>query len=111
MWFVRMFVAAALFAAALLFATLNLQESVDIRLGPGTSSTYHVQLVFALFVAFILGAFTWFVLSLAREVRAHRETAALRRDVQQLRAELSALRNLPVEDALSPRPPADTSAR
>jgi uncharacterized integral membrane protein len=99
MWLVRVFLTGAIFAAVLLFAIQNVQEWTDIRLLPGT--IYHVQLVFALFVAFVLGSLLWFFVSVAREFRTRREIMRLRREAQRLRDELTALRNLPLEDAVA----------
>lgn len=111
MWFLRTFAAGLLFAAVLLFAILNVQSAVDIRFLPGARATYHVQLVFGLFVAFVLGALTWFVISLVHEIGVRRELARLRRESDRLRAELTALRNLPLEDALvDPAPIGGTPA-
>ena len=101
MWFLRMFVTGGVFAVVLVFAILNMPEWTNIRFLPGDGATYHVQLVFALFVAFVLGGFLWFVVSLVHDLRMRRQSAVLRREVERLSRELSTLRNLPLEDVLS----------
>ena len=98
MWFVKMFFILALFIAVIGFAILNLSEHVTVQLYPGRSGTYDVQLVVALFVAFVAGMFTWFLVSLVRDLKIRRETGRLKRQMRLMEQELTALRNLPLED-------------
>jgi uncharacterized integral membrane protein len=97
-WFVKMFLILVIFVAVIGFAILNLREYVTIQFYPGRGGAYDVQLVVALFVAFVGGMFTWFMASLVRDLRIRREMGKLRRQMKLLEQELTALRNLPLED-------------
>jgi uncharacterized integral membrane protein len=103
-WFVKMFLILVVFVAVMGFAIMNLREHVTVQLYPGRTGIYDVQMVVALFVAFVGGMFTWFVASLARELRIRREIGRMRRQLRQLEQELTALRNLPLEDVRTETP-------
>lgn len=98
MWFLKMFLILVVFVAVMGFAILNLRERVTVQLYPGRGGAYDVQMVVALFVAFVSGMFSWFVASLARDLRIRREMGRMRRQLRQLDQELTALRNLPLDD-------------
>jgi uncharacterized integral membrane protein len=93
-----MFLILVLFIAVMGFAIMNLREHVTVQLYPGREGAFDVQMVVALFVAFVGGMFTWFMVSLVRDLKIRRETGRLRRQMRQMEQELTALRNLPLED-------------
>ena len=101
MWFLKMFLILVLFIAVMGFAIMNLREHVTVQLYPGDDGTYDVQMVVALFVAFVAGMFTWFLVSLARDLKIRREMGRLKRRLRAMEQELTALRNLPLEDVKS----------
>jgi len=97
-WFLKMFLILGVFVAVMGFAIMNLREHVTVQLYPGRGGTYDVQMVVALFVAYVGGMFTWFLVSLARDLKIRRETGRMKRQIRTLDQELTALRNLPLED-------------
>lgn len=103
MWFAKMFIAMVILAAVCFFAILNAAEKVNLVLVPGREYA-EVPLVVALFAAFALGALIIFVFSLFRDVAARSNLSRLRRENKRLSEELTALRNLPLEEpAMGPQ--------
>jgi uncharacterized integral membrane protein len=92
-----MFIAMVILAAVCFFAILNAAEKVSVVLAPGREYT-DVPIVVALFAAFALGALIVFVFSLFRDVKARSSLSRLRRENRRLGEELTALRNLPLEE-------------
>ncbi len=68
----------------------------EIRL-PGATYT-DLPLTFVLFAAFALGMFLAFVLTLVNLLKGKATMGKLTREIQSLKQELRALRNLPLED-------------
>jgi len=96
-WFAKMFLAMVILAAVCFFAILNSAQKINLTVAPGREY-YDVPLVVALFSAFVLGALIVFIFSLFRDMMARANLSRLRRDNARLADELTALRNLPLED-------------
>jgi len=96
-WFLKMFIAMVILAAVCFFAILNAAQKVDLTLAPG-KEYYDVPVVIALFAAFALGALIVFVFSLFRDMVARSQISKLRKENARLAEELTALRNLPLEE-------------
>jgi uncharacterized integral membrane protein len=92
-----MFIAMLILAVVCFFAILNAAEKVNLVLLPGREYM-DVPLVVALFAAFALGALIIFIFSLFRDVAARSHLSRLRRENRRLGEELTALRNLPLEE-------------
>jgi uncharacterized integral membrane protein len=92
-----MFIAMVILAAVCFFAILNAAEKVNLVLLPGREYM-GVPLVVALFAAFAMGALIIFIFSLFRDVAARSNMSRLRRENRRLGEELTALRNLPLEE-------------
>jgi len=96
-WFAKMFVAMVVLAAVCFFAILNAAEKVNLVLWPRREYA-DVPVVVAMFAAFALGALIIFIFSLFRDVKARSDLSRLRRENRRLGEELTALRNLPLEE-------------
>jgi uncharacterized integral membrane protein len=96
-WFAKMFLAMVVLAAVCFFAILNAAQKVNLTVAPG-KEYLDVPLVVALFAAFVLGALIIFILSLFRDVRTRSSISKLRRQNDRLSEELTALRNLPLDE-------------
>lgn len=97
MWFAKMFLAMVILAAVCFFAILNSAQKINLTVAPG-KEYYDVPLVVALFAAFVLGALIVFIFSFFRDVIARANLSKLRRENARLAEELTALRNLPLEE-------------
>jgi uncharacterized integral membrane protein len=86
-------------AVILYFASLNLRETVTLRLWVGESHIYeNVPLVVSLFGAYLLGIITYFIIALARDIRLRTQITRLRRENRSLMAELHQLRGSALDD-------------
>jgi uncharacterized integral membrane protein len=92
-----MFLAMVILAAVCFFAILNSAQKINLTVAPGREY-YDVPLVVALFSAFVLGALIVFIFSLFRDMVARTHLSRLRRENARLADELTALRNLPLEE-------------
>ena len=101
MWFAKMFFAIVILAAVCFFAILNSAQKVNLTVAPGRDY-YDVPLVVALFAAFVLGALIIFIFSLFRDMKSRAGLSRLRRENTRLSEELTALRNLPLEEPSVP---------
>jgi uncharacterized integral membrane protein len=97
MWFLRNVVWLVIMVLVVGFAILNVHETVTSVILPG--SVYKVVPAnIVLFVAFVIGMMTGFVLTLFHQLRVRSAMSRLSRENQNLKKELSQLRNLPLED-------------
>lgn len=97
MWFAKMFFAMVILAVVCFFAILNSSQKINLTVAPGREY-YDVPLVVALFSAFVLGALIVFIFSLFRDMMARAKLSRLKRENARLAEELTALRNLPLEE-------------
>ncbi|MDM7914833.1 MAG: lipopolysaccharide assembly LapA domain-containing protein [Candidatus Eisenbacteria bacterium] len=96
---VKLLLGIAFMSAILFFAVLNLDETVDIKLWTDAAHAYpDVPLVVAMFCAYLLGIVTYFVITLARDIRARTQIARLRRENRALLDELHHLRGSALDD-------------
>jgi uncharacterized integral membrane protein len=97
--FVKLLLGIAFMSAILFFAVLNLEETVSVRLWADSSHTYHdVPLVVAMLCAYLVGIMTYFVISLARDIRMRGQISRLRRENRGLIDELHHLRGSALDD-------------
>ena len=59
-------------------------------------------MIVVLFIAFVLGHFVWFVVSLFKDLQMRKSVSDLKRQNRRLEEELRTLRNMPVEDIGGP---------
>jgi uncharacterized integral membrane protein len=97
MWFLRNVVWLVIMVLVVGFAILNVHETVTAIILPG--SVYRlVPANVVLFVAFVLGMTTAFLLTLFHQLKVRSIMNRLSRENHDLKRELSQLRNLPLED-------------
>lgn len=97
MWLLRNLIWLVIMVLVVGFAILNVNETVSAIHLPG--HLYHqVNANAALFLAFALGMFIAFVLTLFHHVKARNAIGRASRENLDLRRELDQLRNLPLED-------------
>ncbi|MFQ6092112.1 MAG: LapA family protein [bacterium] len=97
MWIVRWVFVAAIIILILLFSLQNQEERVIVHIGKWVSP--ELPLYFALFVAFAIGLLVWFIVATFQLVRVKSELKSCRRENRRLGEELTALRNLPLEES------------
>jgi len=103
LWFVRMLATLLAFVVLLGFAILNASQKTDVVLWWGRKYDFlDVPLIVVLFIAFALGLFVWFVVTVFKDIRMRRVISEMRRRNAKLEAEIKALRNMPVEDIGGP---------
>ena len=106
MWIVRWILIFILIVILLYFGAANIDQKVTI-----TFWNYQVVdllLVMALLVAFLLGAFVWFIVAAFQIVQIKNEMRGVRRENSRLKKELADLRNLSIEEE-SPNPETEES--
>jgi len=97
MWLLKNLVWLVIMVLVVGFAILNVHETVTAINLPG--NVYRlVPANVVLFVAFVLGMMTAFMLTLLNYLRARSATNRLSRENHELKRELSQLRNLPLDD-------------
>ena len=97
MWFLRNVVWLVIMVLVVGFAILNVHETVTAIVFPGNAYRL-VPANVALFVAFVLGMMTGFVLTLFHQLKVRSAMNRMSRENKDLKRELSLLRNLPLED-------------
>ena len=103
MWFVRMLATLILFVILLGFSILNASQKTTVALWWGQRYDFiDVPLIVVLFIAFVLGLFVWFIVTVLKDVRMRKAVSDIRRENTKLEAEIKALRNMPVEDITGP---------
>lgn len=99
MSFVKLLIGIAFMSAILFFAVLNLEETVDVRLLPDAAHLYRdVPLVVAMLFAYLLGIVTYFVITLARDIRARAQVLKLQNENRELLDEVLKLRGSALDD-------------
>lgn len=97
MWILRNLLWLLIMIAVVGFAILNVNGRVtEIRL-PGAVYT-DLPLTVVLFSTFVIGMFLSFVMTLVHYLKGRAAMRKLARENQNLKEELRALRNLPIED-------------
>lgn len=96
MWIVRWVLILVIIVILLWFSLQNLDQIVTVEFWK--YQVRDVPLIMALFVAFIVGAVSWFLVSIVQFVQLKAEIRNIRRENGRLRRELSNLRNLSIEE-------------
>ena len=96
MWIVRWILIAVVIVLILLFSLQNQEQRVSVNIGYWTSPD--MPLYFALFIAFVIGLFVWFIVASFQILQLKSHIKSCRRDNKKLQDELTALRNLPLEE-------------
>ena len=97
MWFLKNSGWLLIFIVAGLFGYQNRNETVSAVHLAGRNYTLQ-PLIIVVFVAFVIGMFCAFVLTLFQQIRIQSAIGRITRENQELRRELSQLRNLPLDD-------------
>ena len=97
MWFLKNLFWLVIMIVVVGFAILNMKETVSAINLPGhVYNSLPANVV--LFISFILGMASAFVLVLVQVLRSRSAMRRMSRENEELRKELSQLRNLPLED-------------
>ncbi len=96
MWVARWILVLAVFILALWFGFQNNNQIVDVRFWKYQATD--VPLVMALFVSYILGAMTWFVIAIVQYLQIKAEVLSVKREKVKLERELANLRNMSIEE-------------
>ena len=94
MWVARWILVLIVFIIALWFGFQNNSQIVTVKFWKYQASD--VPLVMALFVAYVLGALTWFIIAIVQYLQIKAEMISVRRDKAKLEKELSNLRNMSI---------------
>jgi len=97
MWVLRWFFVVLIMLLILAFAVHNMdkEQSTYVKIGP---KTYHGPLIYFLFAAFVIGTLVWFLVSIFHVLQLHSRIRTVERSNRKLVEELTALRNLPLEE-------------
>lgn len=98
MWFLRNVIWIVVLCLVFWFSYLNWDQRVALLNLPGGMVFRDLHLVLAMFGAFVAGIVAALLANLVHVIRLHADRARMAREAQDLRNELSQLRNLPVED-------------
>jgi len=97
MWFLKNMIWIIVMVLVVGFCILNLNETITAINLPGRIYR-QIPLNVALFATYVLGMVTAFILTLLQHLRIRSSMTKLARENQDLKRELSQLRNLPLED-------------
>ena len=95
MWILRLFFIAVIMIVVLAFALQNLEQRTVVRFWSWQSA--ELPLILFLFEAFVVGLLVWFLVAIFHELQLRSEIRHIRKENKKLKAELIALRNLPLE--------------
>lgn len=98
MWILKWLGIAALLIVLLGFSMLNIDQKVNIDLL--FWQFQDVSLILVIFEAFIFGMLVWFLLALVNELKLRTDLRNAIRSREELRRELQALRNMPLEETV-----------
>lgn len=102
MWIIRWSIIVIVLLALLGFSLQNQEQRVAINIG--TYISPEMPLYFALYLAFALGIFVFFLISVYNLLQLKSEIARHKRDNRKLRDELDRLRNISIDDELPALP-------
>ena len=97
MWILRWFFIVLIMLLILAFAVHNMdkEQATYVKLGP---KIFHGPLIYFLFSAFVVGTLVWFLVSIFHVLQLHSRIHSIERENRKLMDELTALRNLPLEE-------------
>jgi len=96
MWILRLFFIAVIMIVVLAFALQNLEQRTVVRFWSWQSA--ELPLILFLFEAFVVGMLVWFLVAIFHELQLRSEIRHIRKENKKLKTELTALRNLPLEE-------------
>lgn len=97
MWIVRWILVAIVIV---LFLGFSLENSERVQVDLGFQTIQEVPLFIALYFAFAIGLVVWFIVSTFQIMQVKSDLKSCRRENRALQEELTALRNLPLEETL-----------
>jgi uncharacterized integral membrane protein len=103
MWIVRWTLIVIIILAVLGFSLQNQSQRVQIYIGPYI--TQEMPLYFALYLAFAVGVFVFFLISIYNLIQLKSEIARQKKDNRHLREELNRLRNITIEEPVEAEVP------
>ncbi|KPL20005.1 MAG: hypothetical protein AMJ92_00740 [candidate division Zixibacteria bacterium SM23_81] len=96
MWILRWLFIAIVMILVLAFALQNLEQRTVVRFY--TWESVELPLILFLFEAFVVGLIVWFLVAIFHDLQLRSEIRRIRKENKKLRSELTALRNLPLEE-------------
>jgi uncharacterized integral membrane protein len=96
MWILRWLFIAIVMIMVLAFALQNLEQRTVVRFYTWESA--ELPLILFLFEAFVVGLIVWFLVAIFHDLQLRSEIRRIRKENKKLRSELTALRNLPLEE-------------
>jgi uncharacterized integral membrane protein len=96
MWIFRWLFIAIVMILVLAFALQNLEQRTVVRFY--TWETAELPLILFLFEAFVVGLIVWFLVAIFHDLQLRSEIRRIRKENKKLRSELTALRNMPLEE-------------
>jgi len=96
MWVVRWILILLLLLFLLYFSILNNDQFVTVKFWK--YQIPNVPLIMTLFVAFVVGAVSWFLVAVIQFIQTKTEMRGLRRENMRLQKELADLRNMSIEE-------------
>lgn len=96
MWILRWLFIAIVMILVLAFALQNLEQRTVVRFYTWESA--ELPLILFLFEAFVVGLIVWFLVAIFHDLQLRSEIRRIRKENKKLRSELTALRNLPLEE-------------
>jgi uncharacterized membrane protein YciS (DUF1049 family) len=99
MWVIRWFFTLLVLVILILFSISNLGNNTDITVVPGYLHYTSVSVIWIVAVSFIIGMLVSFIIAVVNYFQLSRLLKKKDRQISQLQQELSAMRNLPLDDA------------
>lgn len=96
MWILRTFLIIILIALVVGFAIYNSDEKISVNLYG--QEYIDVPMIFVAFWALVIGMLISFVLGVSYYFKMHSELRSLRKENKKMTDEITALRNLPLEE-------------
>ncbi len=97
MWLVRALVGVLIFVVLLGFFVYNAEQRVSVN--TITAMYHNVPLIVVVFWSFVFGLLTSFLLSITIYFKQTSDIRRLKRNVDNLNSEITALRNRPIEES------------
>jgi uncharacterized integral membrane protein len=103
MWILRWFFIVLIMLLILAFAVHNMDKDqvTYVKLGP---KIFEGPLIYFLFSAFVVGTLVWFLVSIFHVLQLHTKIRSAEKENRKLVEELTALRNLPLEEEIEETP-------
>ena len=99
MWVIRWFFTLLVLVILILFSISNLGNNTDITVIPGHLHYTSVSVIWIVAISFIIGMLVSFIVAVVNYLQQSRLMKKKDRQISQLQQELTAMRNLPLDDA------------